>query len=447
MTGRYHIDTRPAPAASSYPAKFRLGDGDDYVKYGHASFEQSRRGGDAHWTAEVITQTWFQAETGRIPISGAGYGGAFAGPGFDSVWLDMSEIVRPTRDGIHGREAVSTAVILGGRPPFLQFDAEGRLASTLPPQIEIPIPVFFEPLLIPLPGEGAQVAMVRAAARLGTLALVRMGELTEALTRYGEAIAPVLDAGDDLEAPSVQAAIRTSRLVELDFEEQLKEGLAAVRDRAAQVRALNREAVIAVRLPLGPTSAEHAEALVADGIGFLHLCGDEVGFELGGDGERYVGDALLEVHGRLVDAGMRDRVTLVVSGGIAAAEHVPKAMVCGADAVAVDLALQVALGCALWADVRRPCPVEDVETDADWGAQRIVNLMAAWRDQLLEVLGAMGMREVRRLRGELGRTIFQSKEEETFQALFGEVVRGHAGARVPEPGDGELEGDLRWPSS
>jgi glutamate synthase domain-containing protein 2 len=121
-------------------------------------------------------------------------------------------------------------------------------------------------------------------------------------------------------------------------------------------------------------------------------------------------------------------------------------MVCGADAVAVDLALQVALGCALWADVRRPCPVEDVETDADWGAQRIVNLMAAWRDQLLEVLGAMGMREVRRLRGELGRTIFQSKEEEAFQALFGELVRGHAAARAPEPGDGELEGDLRWPT-
>ena len=79
-----------------------------------------------------------------------------------------------------------------------------------------------------------------------------------------------------------------------------------------------------------------------------------MGFELGGDGGRYLGDALLDVHGRLVDAGLRDRATLVVSGGIAATEHVPKAMVCGADAVAVDLALQVALGCALWGEVRRP---------------------------------------------------------------------------------------------
>ncbi|UCC62144.1 MAG: hypothetical protein JSV36_15370, partial [Anaerolineae bacterium] len=103
-TGRYHIHTKPAPADFAYPAKFRLSEGDDYVKYGHTPFEPARRGGDAHWTPEIITQTWYQAETGRIPISGAGYGGAFAGPGFDAIWLDMSEIVRPTRDGIHGRE-------------------------------------------------------------------------------------------------------------------------------------------------------------------------------------------------------------------------------------------------------------------------------------------------------------------------------------------------------
>jgi glutamate synthase domain-containing protein 2 len=179
----------------------------------------------------------------------------------------------------------------------------------------------------------------------------------------------------------------------------------------------------------------------------VHLCADEVGYELEGDGSRFVTDSLQAVHQRLVEANLRDRVTLVASGGIAAAEHVPKALVCGADAVAVDLALQVALGCALWADVRRPCPVEDQETDEAWGAQRIVNLMAAWRDQLLEVLGAMGMREVRRLRGELGRTIFQSKEEQAFRGLFGRVVEGHPEATVPEAGDGELEGDLRWPTA
>ena len=68
-----------------------------------------------------------QAETGRIPVSGSGYGGPFSGPGFDSMWTDMSEIVRPTRDGIHGREYISTSVDIGRKLPHLAF-ADGQLS-------------------------------------------------------------------------------------------------------------------------------------------------------------------------------------------------------------------------------------------------------------------------------------------------------------------------------
>ena len=42
--------------------------------------------------------------------------------------------------------------------------------------------------------------------------------------------------------------------------------------------------------------------------------------------------------------------------------------------------------------------------------------MGAWHSQLIEVLGAMGMREVRRLRGEVGRAMFlEDLEREAFQ--------------------------------
>jgi len=102
---RYHILTRLARAPEGgYPAQFHLENGDAYVKYGHQVFQGSSQRGDEYWTAEIVSQTWYMAETGRIPISGAGYGGKFAGEGFEGIWLDMSEIVRPTRDGIHGRE-------------------------------------------------------------------------------------------------------------------------------------------------------------------------------------------------------------------------------------------------------------------------------------------------------------------------------------------------------
>ena len=53
------------------------------------------------------------------------------------------------------------------------------------------------------------------------------------------------------------------------------------------------------------------------------------------------------------------------------------------------------------------------------GAQRMVNLVGAWNNQLLEILGAMGMREVRRLRGEVGRAMFKEDlDKEIFAPLF-----------------------------
>jgi len=80
---------------------------------------------------DILLTTWNQADTGRIPVSGAGYRGRFHGPGFDSIWTDMSEIVRPTRDGIHGREYISTSVDRAqGCPEFRarRLDAHPALA-------------------------------------------------------------------------------------------------------------------------------------------------------------------------------------------------------------------------------------------------------------------------------------------------------------------------------
>jgi len=49
-----------------------------------------------------------------------------------------------------------------------------------------------------------------------------------------------------------------------------------------------------------------------------------------------------------------------------------------------------------------------------------VNLMGAWHSQLIEVLGAMGIREVRRLRGEVGRAMFL---EDIEREAFGDLCR------------------------
>jgi len=63
--------------------------------------------GGAYWKPDMLLTLYKQSEDGNVPVSGAGYRGPFTGTGFDSMWTDMSEIVRPTRDGIHG---VNTSV-------------------------------------------------------------------------------------------------------------------------------------------------------------------------------------------------------------------------------------------------------------------------------------------------------------------------------------------------
>jgi hypothetical protein len=426
---RFHIKTAPAPAPFSYPARFLKDETDLYVKYGHRVFDGTSERGDLYWTAEIITQTWFQAETGRIPISGAGYGGPFAGEGFEALWLDMSEIVRPTRDGIHGREYISTAVALGGAPEFLEFNRAGALVSMLPPTLELQVPVAFGPLPIELPGRAPFQALTRAADTLGTLAVHTSTSLDEASTTR---LAVRLTAAD-FDRKELIDAISAHQPAYVEIEEEPWD-----LERWERARGLFPQALVGLRRALGPDSPAEVERLLRRGVRIFHLYADLEGRDTAG---RPLPDSLRAVHTALVQRRWRDSLSFLVSGGIAAAEHVPKIIACGADVAVLDFVPQIAWGCAAWADTTT-CPPENEEIDLDWGTQRLVNLVAAWRDQLLEALGAMGMREVRRLRGETGRLIFNDIESEAFRRLIPTRAPLSAYRRLQEPSGNE--GDMRW---
>jgi glutamate synthase domain-containing protein 2 len=62
------------------------------------------------------------------------------------------------------------------------------------------------------------------------------------------------------------------------------------------------------------------------------------------------------------------------------------------------------------------------EFDSTWGEQRLINLLASWHDQLIEILSAMGIRDVRRLRGDVGRAMFN---EDLEKEAFKEIARGN----------------------
>lgn len=363
--------------------------------------------GNSYFAPERIERIYFEAETGRVPVSGAGYGGPFAGRGFDSMWFDFSEIVRPTRDGIHGREYISTSVDLGRKLPYLRFDENGKLAVAVPPNIEIPIPMLLDAPTPCAAGKWLQLSLAKAASILETFSAVRAEDFWEGLTPYSEWIIPRVRARlIDRYANILEGA----RIVEIDCE-----GNEDFRGVIEAARSVNPSALVSLRLPYSDEAGEIAVELVDVGTDIAHFYADDRDVE---KNPEYITRSIRLVHASLVEKGVRDQITFISSGGIAEAAHVPKSIQLGADAVAIGLAYQVALGCRVcYGEKRGSCLLKVDEKDEEWATQRIVNLVASWRDQLLEVLGGMGMRDVRRLRGEIGRAMFYDELE---RKIFGE---------------------------
>ena len=379
--------------------------------------------GGAYWKPDMLISLWKQAEDGKVPVTGAGYRGRFTGPGFDSMWTDMSEIVRPTRDGIHGREYISTGVELGRKLNHLVFDANGRLQSKVFDTIDIPLPIIFD---IPAENLSANVktALIEAAAEISTCIVMPAANIGPDLAKYSANIIPYITLK---EIDQYQAVLGKARLVAIEYDAAMLGDLPRIQAKLKKAG----KALTIIRVPAVKEVETIVSKLAHNGAEIIHVVGDYRGTEVGGaagSNPRLLKDIIRAVHLRLVDERIRDEVTLMISGGVAMAEHVPKAMLCGADLTAIDLPLLVAIGARLYENPEKllvlpegldKIPVPIVR-------QRIVNLMVAWHSQLLEVMGAMGIREARRLRGETGRAIFfEEIDNDTFGKLFkkGEVAR------------------------
>ncbi len=372
--------------------------------------------GGTYWKAGMFITLWKQAEDGKVPVSGAGYRGPFTGQGFDSMWTDMSEIVRPTRDGIHGREYISTSVELGRKLNHLTFDENGKLLSKIHATVDIPIPIIFD---VPMENLSANVllAQVRAAAELETCIVLPANHIPADAKKYSRSIIPLITAK---EIDKHQALIKNARIVALEYTEDLLNTFPALKDK---IKKINNTLTI-VRIPATKSVENIVSRLAQNGAEIIHVVADYRGMEFNGsvnENRRLSKDVIRAVHLKLVEDRIRDEVTIIFSGGIAMAEHVPKAMICGADLVAVDMPLLIAVGARLYEEPEKiivlPEGLEKIPVRTLM--QRVINLMGAWHSQLLEVMGAMGIREARRLRGETGRAIFfEEIDNETFGKIF-----------------------------
>ncbi|HBF44029.1 MAG TPA: hypothetical protein DDW42_10470 [Desulfobacteraceae bacterium] len=370
--------------------------------------------GDSHWTPQIISQLWTQAETGKIPVSGSGYPGAFSGSGFDSMWTDMSEIVRPTRDGIHGREYISTLVDLGKTPSHLSFTEGGKLNKDQPPVINIPLPIILRLPSFGALGDKTIRGWVMAARRMETLMALPQDMINGALDDFGKWIIPQI-------LPEGQGPVtipKGGRVLELAWSDNWQK---AVKD----LRHSNPSLFISVKIPMAEGMDEKVLLLAKGGVSIIHIEGSGNGRFMD-DETRFVKDGIRSAHLKLVGAGIRDEVTLLASGGFSMAEHIAKAIICGADAVFIDLPILVALECRMCRRCTKgvPCPVEIENASSNWVASRVTNLLGAWHNQLLELMGAMGIRDARRLRGETGRAMFfEELDRSTFESM-GKIEEG-----------------------
>lgn len=364
--------------------------------------------GDSHWTPEIITSLWNQAETGKIPVSGAGYPGAFSGRGFDSMWTDMSEIVRPTRDGIHGREYISTAIDLGSTPSYLGFNKEGHLTTEIASLVDIPLPIILKAPPFGAIGPATIEGWAVAAKRLGTLFAAPEKMIQDTPHGYGRWLIPQMD----LKGDKPDKGLSEARIVEIPWSENWRP---MIKDLQEQVPS----SLISIRVPMARGMEQKVLSMVNEGVSLIHLEGGPDSC-LVDDHETHVMDGIRSVHLDLVEQKIREEVTLLVSGGLSMAEHVAKSIICGADGVFADLPILIALECRMCRRCVKglSCPVEIDRASSEWVVSRVVNLMGAWHNQLLEVMGAMGMRDARRLRGEVGRAMFfEDLENSTFGSM------------------------------
>ncbi len=400
---------------------------------------------NANWQCDTIKEVYKQASSGGVLLSSMGNPRKLP-VYWDRILINASQVTNPPIDPL--REPMETRVSLGKKPDRIERDEKGNIKCNLTPQIDLAMPVMFSAMSYGSISYNAHASLARAASQLGIRYNTGEGGLHEDFYQYGKnTIVQVasgrfgvyesyLEAGSAIEIkmgqgakPGIGGHLPGMKIVgDVSRTRMIPEGCDAIspaphhdiysiEDLRQLVYSL-KEATDYKKPVIVKVAAVHNIAAIASGIA---RSGADIiaidGFRGGtGAAPTRIRDnvgipielALASVDQHLRDEGIRNNVSLVVGGSIRSAADVVKAIALGADAVYIATAALLALGCHLcrtcqsgkcnWGiATQRPDLVKRLNPDI--GSQRLVNLMTAWRHEIMEMMGGMGINSIEALRG------------------------------------------------
>jgi glutamate synthase domain-containing protein 2/ferredoxin len=401
--------------------------------------------GDPRWSSDLILSTWYEAETGQTPPPHLEYRRGESGGGFDRIRFrfEMPGLEekgtatngRKLHPSIPNRMEIDTGLDLNHRE-------DGR------PQVHIDIPVYGGGMSFGSVSIHTILAKARAATAWNTFSCTGEGGYPDRLRPYDDHMITQVATGL---FGVREETIQRVRIVEFKYAQGAKPGLgghllgdkntpAVARMRGAVpgnalfspfpfhsvysvedhkkhldwIKAVNSRCLVSVKVST-PTDVDMvAVGSYYAGAHIIHLDGSYGGTGAAPDIAKKniampIEYAIPKVHKFLTAEGIREKITLIASGGIRTAYDVLKAIALGADGVVVGTAEMVALGCVRCAccESGRGCPRGIASTDPelaelvglDWATQRLINLQSAWREQMIYVLQELGLRSIRDLRG------------------------------------------------
>ena len=400
---------------------------------------------NANWQNDTIREIYKQASSGGVLLSSMGNPKPLP-VYWDRILINASQVTNPSIDPL--REPMETRVSLGKKPEKIQRGADGRILRDLPPQISLSMPIMFSAMSYGSLSYNAHASLAKAATELGILYNTGEGGLHEDFYQYGpNTIVQVasgrfgvhedyLEAGAAIEIkmgqgakPGIGGHLPGAKIVgDVSRTRMIPEGsdaispaphhdIYSIEDLRQLVFSL-KEATEYRKPVIVKVAAVHNIAAIASGIA---RSGADIiaidGFRGGtGAAPTRIRDnvgipielALAAVDQRLRDEGIRNNVSLVAGGSIRSASDVVKAVALGADACYIATAALLAMGCHLcrtcqtgrcnWGiATQRPYLVKRLNPEI--GSERLVNLLTAWRHEIMELMGGMGINSIEALRG------------------------------------------------